>query len=269
MRSPRSWVIFWSRVALMWQVAQVGAAGVVLADDPGLRIEVHLGDIRAELDAVLGLGVDLGLGMIWAQMTLAAVLGLAGQGRAERMPAVTSGTTSLAAVGIDASDAAVGPGGKVELAVAYIFHFPAVALAAAIHSGRPTFHDLTQHVVERADEVGGVGVPALFELVHLGLVAAGTVVRSHDHGDLQAVVVEGGGVTRVGLVAGIAIHAGLGMGASAPLLDGAGGAATVTLQALLALLGDFGGGLGKAADAEEYCPHAKKVGAHLDLLGSC
>ena len=115
-----------------------------------------------------------------------------------------------------------------------------MALAAAIHGGRPTFHDLAQHVVERADEVGGVGVPALFELVDLGLVAAGTVVRSHDHGDLQAVVVEGGGVTRVGLVAGITIHARLGMGAFAPLLDGAGGAAAVTLQALLALFGDFG-----------------------------
>src|ERR1039457_4994636 len=130
MRSPRSWVIFWSRVALMWQVAQVGAAGVVLADDPGLRIEVHFGDIRAELDAVLGLGVDLGLGMVRAQMTLAAVLGLAGQGGAERMPAVTGGTASLAAVGIDASDAAVGPGGEVELAVAHIFHFTEIGRAS-------------------------------------------------------------------------------------------------------------------------------------------
>src|ERR1019366_4602065 len=189
-----------------------------------------------------GLGVDLGLGVVRSKMTLTAVLGLTGQGRTERMPAVTGGTTSLTAVGIDASDAAVGPGGEVELAVAYIFHFTAVALAAAIHSRRPPFHDLTQHVVERADEVRGVGVPALFELVHLGLVAAGTVVRSHDHGDLQAVVVEGGGITRVGLVAGIAIHSRLGVGASAPLLDGAGRAAAVTFQALLALLGDFGGG---------------------------
>src|SRR5208282_627268 len=111
---------------------------------------------------------------------------------------------------------------------------------AAIHRRRPTLHDLAQHVVERADEVGSVGVPALFELVDLGLVAAGTVIRSHDHGDLQAVVVEGGGVTRVGLVAGIAIHARLGMGAFAPLFDGSGGAAAVALQALLAFLGNFG-----------------------------
>ena len=95
-----------------------GGGGVVLADDPGLGIQVHLGDIGAELDAVLGLGVDLGLGMIGAQMTLAAVFGLAGQGGAERMPPVTGGAASLAAVGIDASDAAVGPGGEVELAVA-------------------------------------------------------------------------------------------------------------------------------------------------------
>jgi hypothetical protein len=115
-----------------------------------------------------------------------------------------------------------------------------VALAAAIHGGRATFHDLAQHVVEGADEVGGVGVAALFELVHLGFMAAGTVVRSHDHGDLEAVMVEGGGVTRVGLVAGITIHVRLGVGAFAPLLDGAGGAVAVALQALLALFGNFG-----------------------------
>src|ERR1019366_9797922 len=66
-----------------------GSGGVVLANYPGLRIQVHFGDIRAELDAVLGLGVDLGLGMIRPQMTLAAVFGLAGQGGAERMPSVT------------------------------------------------------------------------------------------------------------------------------------------------------------------------------------
>src|SRR6266536_6510758 len=108
--------------------------------------------------------------MVRAEMTLAAVFGLAGQSGAERVAAVTGGTRSLAAVGIDASNAAVGPGGKVELPVAYIFHFTAVALATAIHRRRPTFHDLTQHVVERADEVGSVGVPALFKLIHLGFV---------------------------------------------------------------------------------------------------
>jgi hypothetical protein len=217
-----------------------GGGGVVLAHDPGLRIQVHLGDIRAELDAVLGLGVDLGLRMVRTEMTLAAVFGLAGQGGAERMPSVTGGTASLAAVGIDASDAAIRPGREVELAVPYIFHFTAVALAAAIHSGRPTFYDFTQHVVERADEVGSVGVAALFELVHFGLVAAGTVIGSHDHGDLQAVVIKGSGVTRVGLVAGITIHARLSVGATAPLFDGARGAGAVTLQTLLALFGDFG-----------------------------
>jgi hypothetical protein len=136
------------------------------------------------LDAVLGLGVDLGLRMIGAEMTLAAIFRLAGQPRAEGMPSVTSGAGALAAIGIDAPNAAVGPGGEVELAVAHVLDGAAVALAAAIHGGRPTLHHLAQHIVQRADEVGRIGVAALLELVGLRLVAAGAIIRSHDNGNL-------------------------------------------------------------------------------------
>ena len=54
--------------------------------------------------------------------------------------------------------------------------------------------------------------------IRLRLVAAGTVVRSHDLGDVKPIVLERGGVVRVRFVTGVAIHAYFGVSASAPLL---------------------------------------------------
>ncbi len=67
---------------------------------------------------MLGLVVDLDLRMVGAHVAFAAVFGLARQGRTEGVPAVASGAAALAAIGIDAPDTAVGPGGEIELAVA-------------------------------------------------------------------------------------------------------------------------------------------------------
>src|SRR5208283_784323 len=132
----------------MWQVAQVGAAEVILADDPGFGIEIHLGEIGAVLNAMLRLVVDFDLRVIGSEVAFATVFGHAGGGRAEGVTAVTRGATALAAVGIDAANAAVGPGGGIEFSFAEIFHFAAVALAAAVICRRTTLDNFAEHVVQ-------------------------------------------------------------------------------------------------------------------------
>ena len=117
MRRPTSWVTRWFLVALMWQVAQVGRGGVVLAHDPLGVVQVHLVHVGAEGDAVLGLVVDLDLRMVRPHVALAAGVGGAGLGGGELVAAVAGGAGAFAAVGIDAADAGVGPGGGVGLAV--------------------------------------------------------------------------------------------------------------------------------------------------------
>src|SRR5271157_1969211 len=123
-----------------------GRGGIVLADNPGFGVEIHLGDVGAVLNAVLGLVVNLDLRMIGAEVAFTAIFRLPRQRGAEGMPSVARGAGAFAAVGIHAADAAVRPGGGVEAAVAEILHFAAMALAAAVVGRGPAFHNFAEHV---------------------------------------------------------------------------------------------------------------------------
>jgi hypothetical protein len=196
-----------------------GCSVVILADDPGFGIEIHLGDVGAVLDAVLGLIVDFDLRMIGPEMAFAAVFGHARGGGAEAMASMTRGATALAAIGIDAADAAVRPRGGIEFAVSQGFHFTAMALPAAVVRSGSAFDDFTEHVIERTDELSGGGVVRLFELLHFRGVTAGAIVRRNDDGDFLAVVVERGGIAGVRLMAGVTVDATFGVRAGLPLID--------------------------------------------------
>ncbi len=86
-----------------------GRGAVVLPHDPGLRVEVHLGDEVAERHAMLRLVVDLLLRMVRAEVALAAVLGLPGAARREVVAAMAGGARPGRAVHVQPADAGVGP----------------------------------------------------------------------------------------------------------------------------------------------------------------
>src|SRR5208282_4175665 len=215
-----------------------GRGGIVLADNPGFGVEIHLGDVGAVLNAVLGLIVNLDLRMIGAEVAFTAIFRLPRQRGAEGMPSVARGAGAFAAVGIHAADAAVGPGGRIEAAVAEILHFASMALAASVVRRGSPFHNFAKHVVQRADELRGGGVVTLFKLLDFSGVAARAIVGRHDHGYLVAVMLERGGVLGVRLVAGVAIDALFGVCAGLPLLHDPGSRRGVAFDAGLA---GFGG----------------------------
>src|SRR5208337_4089997 len=112
--------------------------------------------------------VNLDLRMIGAEVAFAAIFRLPRQRGAEGMPPVARGAGAFAAVGIHAADAAVRPGGGVEAALTEMLHFAAMALAAAVVRRGPAFHNFTEHVVQRTDELRGGGVMAFFKLLGFG-----------------------------------------------------------------------------------------------------
>jgi hypothetical protein len=87
-----------------------GGGGVVLAEHPRGGIEVHPVLQVPEGDAVLALLVDLLLGMVGAEVALAAVLRLARAARGEVVAGVAGGAGAAGAVEVHAPDAGVGPG---------------------------------------------------------------------------------------------------------------------------------------------------------------
>jgi hypothetical protein len=92
-----------------------------------------------------------------------------------------------------------------------------VTLPAAVDGGGPSLHDLSQDVVQRANELGALGVVAGGELFRLLRVAASAVVGRDDNGNRETVVLEGGRISLLRLVAGVAVHIGLSMGTAPPL----------------------------------------------------
>src|SRR5262249_42238791 len=178
-------------------------------------------DVGVILDAVFRFAEDFNLRMIRPHVALSAIFRHARRCGTERMPSMARGATALAAVGIHAADAAVGPRGGIEPPVSAVFHNAPVTLAAAVVGRRAAFDDFSDHVVERADEFRGVGVMALFKLAYLWCVAASAVVRRDDYGDLVAVVFKRRWIVLARLVARIAVHARFGVCAGFPLLDNA------------------------------------------------
>ena len=142
---------------------------------------------------------------------------------------MTCGAAAFAAIGIDTSDAAIRPSRWIEFAFTEIFHFAAVTLTATVVSRWAAFDNFAQHVVERADELCGGSVMALFKLLRFGGMAPGAIVWRDNNGDLLAVVIESGGIVVVGLVTGITIDAFASMRAGLPLLHNSRSHCFVTL----------------------------------------
>ena len=152
---------------------------------------------------------------------------------------MTGRARAFAAVGIHAPNAAVRPGVGIELPVLQVLHLAAVALPASVVGCRTAFDHLAQHVVQRPDELGRRRVMALGKLLLFLGVTAPAVVRRDDHRDALSVVLKGRRIVLVGLVARIAVHVLLGVGAFPPLLHNARSAAAVAVEAGLAFRGDL------------------------------
>ena len=125
----------------------------------------------------------------------------------------------LRAVGVEAADAVVGPGGGVEFAAPQDLDHAAVALDASAVGGGRTLDHLAQNVVEGAEDLSGRGVVAGLELLGLLVVARRTVLGRHQHRDGEPVVDKGVLVRLVRLVALVAPNGVLGVPAGGPLLD--------------------------------------------------
>ena len=156
------------------------------------------------------------------------------------MASVARGTRSFAAVRIDAADAAVGPRGRIELALAQILHFTPVTLTAPVRRGRTAFNNFPQHVVERTDELRGIGVTALLELGRFSLMAAPAIGRRDDDRNALAVVIKGRRIAIRRPMARVTVDRPARVRASAPLGDDAGRGLRVALKALLSRAGDLG-----------------------------
>ena len=151
-----------------------GAGGTgeeVLSGDPLGTAQIHLRTVDGELDAVLGLLVDLLLRVVGTRVALAAGLGLTGLDDRELVPRMAGRAGAVGAVRIEPSDAGVGPGGRIQLAFLKYLHLGAVALPAAHHrggeaalrealgdEGAVALHHLGEQVVQGAEDLARLGL---------------------------------------------------------------------------------------------------------------
>src|SRR5262249_8608708 len=180
---------------------------------------------------------DLDLRMVRTEMALAAGFRLARLRLREAVSGMAGAAASPAAVGIDASDAGVGPRRRIELAARQHRDGRAGALEAAAGDRRRAAYHLAEEIVERGEDLAGAGMMAALLLVDLLLMTARAVLGRHDHGDAEAVVLEGVRIAGLGAMAVEAVHALLAVGAEAPLLREPRIHAGMAAEAGLALLG--------------------------------
>ena len=103
-----------------------------------------------------------------------------------------------------------------------------------LKTSRDAFDGLGQEVIERGQDLAGLGVVAVLEFLRFGGVAACAVARGDDGGDQLAVVLEAVDIAVLGLVAVDAADAFLGVGAALPVVDDGRRGLTVAVDALLA-----------------------------------
>ena len=107
-----------------------------------------------------------------------------------------------------------------------------------LHVFAESFDDFGQPIVQRSQDVAGLGVMAGHELGGLRLVAAAAVLGRHDRGDRRAVVIERVDVAFTGQMAIDAADAFHGVRAPLPVIDDAGRRFLMALDALLRRGGD-------------------------------
>src|SRR5262249_44745442 len=153
-------------------------------------------------DAVFALVVNLRLRVIRSEMALAADFRLPCHGLREGVAAVTSGARAGRAVEIDAPNPPVGPSLGVEhrsangilsnraVRVLNELHRRAMARPAAVDGGEPSLDDFAQNVIERADELRGLGVVTALVFGDDFSVATRARIGSQDRGNDLALVME-------------------------------------------------------------------------------
>ena len=247
-----------------------GGRGVFPPGDPLGGIEAHSVLFGHVDHAVLGRLEDLLVRRVGARVAAHAGLRLPGLGLGEAMTAVTGGARPLGAVGIDAPDPRVGPGGGVEGPVALHLDPGSVALVAA---GR--LHGGPGEVVRQGrdpllDERVGLRVDRPLLLLEFLRMATAAVLGRDDGGDHLPLVLPGIRLRRIRLMAVHTVHAGLLMGTLLPLLGEARGrlgvaAHTVGPRGVPPLIRrqlHLGGpeGRGDEKRKKHGCPDAKDAG---------
>ena len=161
---------------------------------PSWAIHVQLISKRLVQDPVFGLLVHFHLRVVRPKVALAAGVWAAGLLHRESVTCMARRAASPAPVGIDPTDPAVWPGGRIKLPARQDLDFRSVALHAADGHGGGSAHDLSQVIVNGGQDLTALGVVASLLLVDLLLVATAAVLWRDDDGDEKAVVLEGVGV---------------------------------------------------------------------------
>ena len=154
------------------------------------------------------------------------------------MPTMARRAGAEAAVRIDPTDARIGPASGRRATLVLTFgvelQLAAVALLAAGVDGSRSADDLAEQIVERAQDLTGLGVVRAVHLLELGLMAGRAVFGRHHDGDELALVLEGIDRALFALMAVQTVHAGLTVRTVVPLPVETGILGHMTIHALLA-----------------------------------
>ena len=198
-----------------------GSGGVVDAGDPLIRIQVHLVDLGAVDDAVLGFVVDLDLGMVGTDVAFTTGVRGTSLFAGEAVTAVASGAGALGAVGIQPANTRIGPatrqGTPFVLAFGDEFQLAAMALTTASVDCGGSAHHFAHEVIQGGKDVTGLGVMGAVHLLEFGGVALGAILGGDDDGDQRPLVIEGINLAFLRLVAVQAVDPVLAMLAVVPL----------------------------------------------------
>ena len=160
---------------------------------------------------------------------------------------MTSSAGASAAIRVHSSNTTVRPSIGIKLPLFHILDLAAVTLPASVLRGRAALNYLSQHVVQRPDELRCPSMMTLLELLYLFAVTAAAVVGCDNHGNAMAVVLKCCRVFLVGAMARVAVHILFGVRAFSPLLHNSRRTAAVAIQAYLT----FGGYLGNCDEREQ------------------
>lgn len=114
---------------------------------------------------------------------------------------MTGSARASAAVRIHTSNATVRPGARIKFAVFYILDLTAVTLPASVRCSWAALNDLSQHVIQRSDELCSLSMMTLFELFNFFAVTAPAVVGGDNHGNALAVMLKCCGIFLIGTMA--------------------------------------------------------------------
>ena len=142
---------------------------------------------------------------------------------------MTGSAGASAAVRIHAPNPTVRPSIRVKLAVFQVLDLAAVTLPASVRCSWAALNYLSQHIVQRPDELCCLRMTTFFELFYFLAVTAPAVVGRDNHGNALAVVLKCGGSFLIGTMARVAVHFVLGVRAFSPLLHNARRATAVAI----------------------------------------